>query len=490
MSSRSSTVGTMSMMCAYCERTSPLDRDPGRPRDDERVAGAAAVGLALPAPERRVARPGPAPRVVVEGGGAADLVDPREALLERLLRVVEELRLVRRARRPALGARAVVGDDHDEGVVELAELAQEVEQTAQVMVGVGEEAGEHLHHPAAQPAGVRGEELPLGHVGVVPGQLRIGGDDAELLLSREGPLPVGLPAVVEHAGVPVRPFLGHVVRRVRRSEAEVQVERLAGIHLLGVGDELDRPVDEVLGEVVPLLRRPRRLDLVVVVDEVRIPLARVPAEEAVEALEAAAQRPAVEGADGRLLVARGQMPLPHHERAVAVLDEHLREQAVLERDHAVVAGIAGGQLGDRRHAVGVVVAPGDDARAARRAQRGRVHVVEAQAALRDGVEGRRLDRAAVAAELPETRVVEHDDQDVRRIVLRSRGPRPRGARLVGRASDDPREGTFRVVLDNGQGGPPRFVRPSGGEGGRKPAMSAAGMQDLGARSARARAARL
>ena len=48
---------------------------PGRPGHDERVARAAAVGLALPAAERCVAGPGPAPRVVVEVVRAADLVD-------------------------------------------------------------------------------------------------------------------------------------------------------------------------------------------------------------------------------------------------------------------------------------------------------------------------------------------------------------------------------------------------------------------------------
>ena len=142
-------------------------RDPLRPGHDERIGRAAAVGLALPAAERRVARPGPAPGVVVEGAGAADLVDPREALLDRLRRVVEELRLVGRAGRAALGAGAVVGDDHDQRVVELAELRQELEQTPDLVIGVAEEPGEHLHEPAVQPAGVLGLRVPVGDVRVV-----------------------------------------------------------------------------------------------------------------------------------------------------------------------------------------------------------------------------------------------------------------------------------------------------------------------------------
>ncbi len=75
MPRRSSTVGTMSMRCAYCGRISPLL---GMPFGQETMNGshdAAAVGLALPAPERGVAGPRPAPRVVVEVLRAADLVD-------------------------------------------------------------------------------------------------------------------------------------------------------------------------------------------------------------------------------------------------------------------------------------------------------------------------------------------------------------------------------------------------------------------------------
>ena len=177
---------------------------------------------------------------------------------------------------------------------------------------------------------------------------RVRRDDAEFLLPGEHLLAVGVPAVVEHARVPVGPLLRHVVRGVRGAEAEVQVERLVRVDLLGVGDELDRLVDQVLAQVVALLRRPRRLDLVVVVHQVRIPLAGVTAEEAVEALEAAPQRPPVVRARGRLLVARRQVPLPDHERAVAVLEQHLGQEAVLERHDPVVPGITGRELGDAR----------------------------------------------------------------------------------------------------------------------------------------------
>ena len=220
MPSRSSTVGTMSMMCAYCVRTSPLRLDAVRPGDDERVADAAAVGLPLPAPERRVAGPRPAPRVVVEVLRAADLVDDLEAVLERLRGVVEELRLVGGAGRAALGARAVVGDHHDRSCCRARPArSRKSSSRPEVVVGVAQEAGEDLHHRGCTAGARRRAASPSrgrpGRAATAPRRR----DDPQLLLPREHPLAVGVPAVVELPGVPVRPLLRDVVRRVRGAEA-------------------------------------------------------------------------------------------------------------------------------------------------------------------------------------------------------------------------------------------------------------------------------
>ena len=238
------------------------------------------------------------------------------------------------------------------------------------------------------------------------------------------------------------------MRRVCRAEAEVQVEGLIGVDLLRVGDERDRLVDQVLAQVVALLGCARRLDLVVVVDEVGIPLARVAAEEAVEALEAAAERPARVRPRRRLLVGRGEVPLADHECVVALLDQHLREEPVLERHHAVVARIAGGELGDAGHPVAVMVAAGDDTGAARRAERRRVHVRVAQPASGETVEVRCLDRAPVAAELAEAGVVQNDEEHIRGALLGPHLRRPRRGRLVGRPPDHARERLTLSVLDD------------------------------------------
>ena len=272
---------------------------PVRPGEDERVGRAAAVGLALPAPERRVAGPRPAPRVVVVGRRPAEVVDVAEVVLEALRHHVEEAHLVERAADAALGGGAVVGDDHDQRVVELADLLERVEHAAEVVVAVGDEARVDLHHPRVQPALVGGQRRPLRHVGVARRQLGVGGQQPELLLAGEHGLAVGVPAAVELAGVAVGPFARGVVRRVRASGRVVHVERLLGRVDVRVEQEPDRLVGEVLAEVVAVLRALRLGDRPVVERQVRIPLVGLAAEEAVEALEAAAERPAVERAGGR-----------------------------------------------------------------------------------------------------------------------------------------------------------------------------------------------
>ena len=144
-------------------------------------------------------------------------------------------------------------------------------------------------------------------------------NDAQLLLPGEHLLAVRIPAVVEHAIVPVRPLLWHVMRRVRGAGAVMQVKRLVRRDLPGIGDELDRLVGQVLVQVIALFGCPRRLDLVVVVHQVGVVLVGISAHEAIEALEASTQRPAVVGTRGGFQVGRDQVILADHEGAVALL---------------------------------------------------------------------------------------------------------------------------------------------------------------------------
>ena len=176
----------------------------------------------------------------------------------------------------------------DHRVLALAGLLQVVQQPPDLRVGVREEAGVDLGHPAEQPlllgrqrvprprAVQRRERLavrPRARLGradrVQRRQLGVGRDDAHLLLARERLLAHRLIAHVEPALEAVDPLLRGVVRRVTRARRVVEEERLLGREHLGVLDELQRLVGHVLGEVVALLRRARRVDGMAVVDQLR-----------------------------------------------------------------------------------------------------------------------------------------------------------------------------------------------------------------------------
>ena len=197
------------------------------------------------------------------------------------------------------------------------------------------------------------------------GQLAVRRYDPELLLTCEGALPVVIPATIELPRILVGPFLRDVVRSMGRTGTEVEVEGFVGIDLFRIGNELNCPVREVRGEVVTLLWSRRRLHLVVVVDEVGVPLAGIATEEAVEPLETSAQRPAVVGTGSGLLTCRDQVPFAHHVGVVALTEQNFGQKPVLKWNIAVVARKARRELGDTRHGVAVVVPSRDDARSAR-----------------------------------------------------------------------------------------------------------------------------
>src|SRR4029077_6157026 len=102
-----------------------------------------------------------------------------------------------------------------------------------------------------------GELLPFGAGARVRrpdrvdrGQLRVLRDDAELLLIGESLLAPRLVALVEAALELVDPLLWRVVGGVAGAGRVVQEERLLRSDRLGVLDELERLVGDVLGEVV------------------------------------------------------------------------------------------------------------------------------------------------------------------------------------------------------------------------------------------------
>ena len=225
-----------------------------------------------------------------------------QVLLRALRHEVEEVLLVEAALGATLGAGAVVAHHDHDRVVALAELVDEVEHALHLGVGVGEEAGERLHHPAVEVALVVGEASP--RPAPTPGA-RTGGCPRAAGPTRPG----AANTCSRHSSQPRSNWprygsmysFGAWCGAWHAPGREPEEERLVGRGGAQVLHEEDRLVGQVLGEVVALLRRARRLDEVVVVHELRVVLVGLAAHEPVEALEAATERPLVPRAAHRHL---------------------------------------------------------------------------------------------------------------------------------------------------------------------------------------------
>ncbi len=173
----------------------------------------------------------------------------------------------------------------------------------------------------------------------------------------------------------------------------------------------------------------------VVAIELRRELVGLALQEAVVAVEPARQRPLVEWASDRRLFHRRQVPLADDEGRIAVRPQHLRDRAGALRHRAGAVRKAGVPVGEPAHADRVMVAPGQQRRPRRRAQRRGVEVRVAQAAGGQPIDVRRLDRGAVTAEMREAEIVEQHHQHIRRPLPRPRIVRPPRFRLRNRAPD-------------------------------------------------------
>ena len=287
-------------------------------------------------------------------------------------------------------------------------------------------------------------------------QFGVGRDDPGLPLPLHGLLAQRVPAGVEPAGVPVRPLLRHVVRRVGGARGEVDEERLVRHQRLLLTDPLDRPIGHVLGEVVPLLRGPVRLDRHGVPVDRRRPLVRLGADEAVEVLEPAAPgRPRIERAHRAGLPHRHLVALAELGGGVAVQLQRLRQRRLVLRADRAVPGRRRGDLGDPTHPHRMMVPTGQQRLPGRRTQRRRVEPGVAQPTLGEPLEVRRVDRAAERRRRTETRIIEQDHQHVRRTRRRPqrndrRKRRVRVLRVIRRHPD-------MLRIRNGQNLPPHVL---------------------------------
>ena len=405
------------------------------PLDDERVAHPAAVGVALVALERRVGDLGPTPRVGRVHGGTTDGVQLLDALVDVARLQVEDAAEVEQPGGAALLAGPVVGEQHDDGVVEHVGFPQELDDPTELLVGVLDHRGVRLLETGGEAALVIGELVPGGHTRVPRRQVGRRRHDAELLLAGEALGADDVPAAIEAAPLTFEMAGGCLQGPVGGAEGEVVEERLVGSEREVVGQHGDRLVDQVVTEVVAVLGPGGRFDQRVVAHQLREELVGEATEESVEPLEALAQGPVLERTDLGLLVGRRQVPLAHRVGRVAGVAQELGQRGRRRGDAAAGVGEAGVPLGDDGHAHAVVVAAGEQRGAGRRAQRGRVELVVAEAPGGEPVDGGGVELGSVGAEVGEADVVEHHEQHVGGALAGPRRLRPRRCGVRDRPAD-------------------------------------------------------
>ena len=298
----------------------------------------------------------------------------------------------------------------------MAELADRRDQATDLRVGIFAEAGEHFHLPREQLLLVVAEAVPVLDVlrlGREHGVLR---NDAERLLPRKRLFAQLVPALIELAPVLLDPFLRHVMRRMGRARREINEERLVGRERLFRANPGDRVVRHVRHQMVVWIVR--RLDRRHVFIERRMPLVRFAADEPIKFVEAGSGRPAVGRPGDAELPGRRLVALSKGGCRIAIEPQHFGQGSDRVRALSGIAGIGGRDLGDAAHVVHVVVAAGEQRDPRRRAKRGRVELVVAQAVVGERLDRRHVDRPAECARLAEAHVVDEDDQHIRRALRR------------------------------------------------------------------------
>jgi len=177
---------------------------------------------------------------------------------------------------------------------------------------------------------------------------------------------------------------------------EIGEKRLFRIQRFRALDPVDGAVGKVGGEMVVFVIR-WAVDERIILDEMRIILMRLATDEAVEIIEAHGVRPMVERTLRARFDIRRVVPFAEHRGVIAVQAQHLGDAGGGFRPPAIIAGIAGGKIGNNAEPHGMMVAPGEQGGARGRAQAGIMKAVIEQPVAADAVEGRSVYVAAEGA---------------------------------------------------------------------------------------------
>ena len=241
------------------------------------------------------------------------------------------------------------------------------------------------------------------------------GYNAELQLTSERRLAPALPAAVELSLVAIDPLGGSLVGGMLGTRRKVHEERLVGRRMLLIGELADRRVGEVLAEVIALLGTLRRIDEVVVGDQVRGPLVGVGVQESVEAFESLSQGPVAERTGSRSIPTGREMPFSESHGGIAGISKMPGHGRRRRRQFPGVTGKPHGDVRHESHTDRVMVATGEKRGSSRRAQGGDVKLVVAQSTAGQTVDVGRGHVRSETPQLAEPDVVEQDHDNVRTV---------------------------------------------------------------------------
>ena len=129
-----------------------------------------------------------------------DVVQARgDDLIHVLPDAIEEAPLVEHALWSAFAAGAVVGQQHDDRVVQLLGTLEEIEQTTDLCVGVVQHRSEGFLQSRSELLLVDTQLIPRPHARIARCERGVRWHDAHLLLARKHPLPLDVPTFVELA---------------------------------------------------------------------------------------------------------------------------------------------------------------------------------------------------------------------------------------------------------------------------------------------------
>ena len=295
---------------------------------------------------------------------------PEKLVLHRHRNAIEGGELVRRAIEHAFGARAVVAADiDDQGVVELAEVLDGLDDAADFMVGVGEIGAINIRLLDEELLLFKTERIPLRQFLRPRRQLGVLGHDAQPLLVGEDLLAHLVPALVEevHVADLLDPLRRGMMRRMGGARHIIDEPGLARRDLLELLDVPDGLIRHRRLHV-PAGIVQERIDGRRVAEQVRLPLAGVAADEAVKIFEAHSIRPLLERAGLARLVRGRVVVLAEPRGCVPIRFQDCADGALVDRDDRVVTREPRRHFSDHPEANRVMIAARDQCRPRRRTQ--------------------------------------------------------------------------------------------------------------------------